>query len=1270
MSKAGTSREGLPAPRLRQNGGFVTQRHPVRALAPRLAVPSTSPQSNRSARPARAGWTGIWWLVGVLLAVVPASAQASPFGLSPAPATRARTNTNVPMVPGVAGLPLMRPPGVVPQPAGTGTTAGETDPSEGEAGEDEEADTELEQPKLLRKRNVPPFWIHKEYDTHTTRAMPFPPLFIDRKPKPDHPEKLLHADLSLTFGWYDKNRDKRRWISPLALFYGSFSEHKTVWGAAPLLMGYKRVGEQFNFGQFPLVWWWGNRHVKNFFVLPVHYQQKAPEGFKGVSGLVVWYGSKDLGDADPLNDRKHRVVFPVFLHLQRGLKRLNISPLYLGGRNDEKGTKWRSVLPLFLWESLESGNRKELWTLAFISRKDKARQKRAWAIPPLLTFSTRARGKGLMAITPLVWRGKNAAKGSTTWVAGPIGSYRDDQQRNNWVAPIWWHFKDTRHDTSTSVFAPLIHVRRSPTETRVDTLLASGLRGKDGTRAAGFYPLLSHVRWGGTGRTHQFLLGGLFWHVKNPRTFDGKGHDKWGVGPLVYNVRRGERRDFGIPPLMVFADREGTKSRQVITPLFWHVRDKDPAVDSRTVVFAPAYYKKSKTDLQFGLPPLFMARGGSQHRWTVIPPLLFGHHTDVANQESLTVHPLFARYKKPGHHTLGAGVLFWDVKRPEERHSVLFPLYYRRHKDGRTTTMTWLGGARREGKKLTWVATMLYGQRDEQHRSFGIVPLFFHDKRLAKGNEGQTDVLFPLFVRDRRPARDLDVYTPLVWRSAVRGDKPRKNLAVVPLYFRQRQPGGVDVDAGLPFFVSRDKSRSTHTVVVGPYFHRLSRKQLHSGIAPLTWWMDSEQKRRLVSLPLIFHQEEKKTGKRTTIAVPFWFDRRLANGRRTWAAFPFVVGRKGQYNFTRLSVVPLGYFDIFRMSKDYRFTGFVPLLFRYKKCGYREGDEDGCDYTLWGSFPLFLAGKDGRGRVTHGALGLYYFDKDPGGKRMYTLLGGGNYRKGERLMWYALTAFRDVSRTHATTGFLPLFFHRKNRDVSKNESTTLLVPPLYIGQHKGDRRWFEAGLVAWHFRRPHKVTTLVLPPVFGIQHAYAERRLTWVAPLFLRDNHWGKDKATTLLPPLLFVQHRNQDKNTAIQLPLVWHFERKGNLTTIGVPLWYDFRRGANRTQFVPVLYTRRVTAERALNVIGPGLAWWGKGRGPKEGDRMWRALLGLFGGGTENGQRYAAFFGAKIPIKGGKSRGSIQPTADQKARREAKKFQREQTGRNERIEQALEASF
>jgi hypothetical protein len=85
-------------------------------------------------------------------------------------------------------------------------------------------------------------------------------------------------------------------------------------------------------------------------------------------------------------------------------------------------------------------------------------------------------------------------------------------------------------------------------------------------------------------------------------------------------------------------------------------------------------------------------------------------------------------------------------------------------------------------------------------------------------------------------------------------------------------------------------------------------------------------------------------------------------------------------------------------------------------------------------------------------------------------------------------------------------------------------------------------------------------------------------------------------------------------------------------------------------LFTRWASQRRDTKVIGPGLGWWSRGRGEREGDRGWRILFGLFGGGVEAGQRYAVVFGARI------RRGAApaaKPKTARQLRRETRRSQR-----------------
>ena len=1155
-------------------------------------------------------------LAGAVPAAAMAQAATSPYAMAPAPP---------PPAPGVPA----------PSTTATGTAA---------AGDEAEAEVEGE-PTLLRKRGVPPFWLKREYDTHTTTAIAFPPLFIHRKPKPDHPEKLLHVNLALTFGWYSRDSGKRRWLNPAGLFFGSFSERKTVWGAVPILAGYRRVGEQYNFGQFPLVWAWGTKFVKNFLFIPFHYQQKAPDGFRGVSALLFWYGHKNTQDANIDNDKRHFVAAPVFWRFQRGVKRFDFAFLYIGGFNKLKGKRWYSFAPFAVWHRAEFGNKKDLWTLGWIRRTDAARRRSDWAVPVALTFRHDDPDRRLFSATPLLWHARNKLKGSRfTLAAGLVGRYDDPNQRNTFAAPLWFRFHDKAAKASTNLIVPLAITRRSPQKTAVWTLLGGGRRGEDGW-AFGVVPAFTFFGGGKDGRRFGTVAGAL-WHAKRPATADRPARSLWLAGPLGFSDRRGGRQHIGILPALTFAGWGEGKHYQVVTPLLWHVRDKEN--NRRTVVAGPLYHHRTTKGFDGGLAPLAFWGSGPRRKYGIVPWLLIADVTRVQHNHRLTVSPLVVRSKSPKHTTWGVLGLAWDVKRQGgEHHTAVVPFVYRRRTQASTLVVTPIGGQLQRGGDVTSVYGPFYLKRTPQRRGWGFLPLIAHDRRSVPGGTARHTVLVPLALHRRTPTDDLDMWTPLVWRSHVRGDRPRRGLAVVPFYFRQRQPGGIDVDGGLGFFYSRNPRRRTHTLIAGPYFHRLSRKAINTGFFPTTWWLDSVEKRRLLSLPAIFHFEDKTRDTHTTVAVPFWFDRKAPGGvRRFWSAFPFVLGGRKFYDHTRFSLAVPGYVDVFRLKRNSRFVGYVPLLFRYDKCGFQEDDDPKCRYRLWGSFPLFLAGRDGKGRRTHGSL-LYYWDRHPDGYKLYTPLFGVNNFPGKRLGVYAGPVGVRYTNTHLRVFAFPLYYRKAHR--LEDQNLTLVAPPLFIGRHRKDRRFFEAGLLVWQFRQQHKVSTAVVPPVFFVSHSYAERRLYWVLPLFIRDNQMGKDKAFFTIPAV-YTQYRDGEDLDLVQFPLVWHIERGQNQGTWGAMVWWDIRVKGRTFQMVPALFTRWATENRDTKVIGPGLAWWQKGRGEYEGEKSWRILFGLFGGGVANGRKYAAVFGRRI------DRGPApppKPKTKRQKRRDAKKAAR-----------------
>lgn len=1117
-----------------------------------------------------------------------------------------------------------------------------------------EATSSTASPKK-RGRGVPPFYLRKESDTHTTTALYLPPIYLHRVAKPGHPEKLLHLDLSLTFGWHSKSKEKNRYINPVGLFFGGFSKQRSAWAMVPLLMGYKRVGESFRFGQFPLVWWWGNREVKNLLVAPVHFQQKRPNGFRGMSLLLAWYGHENLQDNDPSNDKRYTIFAPLYLGLTKGTSKLHLSPVFIAGSDERKGVKHRTAFPFFHRSTLEFGNRKELWTPLYVQRSDRARAKKTWIVPPALSFSRETRSHSTTAWTPLVWRLEDKLRASSTWLIGPMGAWGDPKRRVQWAFPFYLRMQDTAQKASASLMLPLYYARKNDQGAVVHTALGFGSRGLDKSWSFGVHPLLTYAKYDPNKGTRVIAAGGLFWRAHQPASAGTPLTSRWGVGPLVYSNTRGERRDFGIVPL-VFAGRDGTKRYQVITPLVWHIKDTAADVQRDTWITGPAYMHRQGADRQFGLAPLYFGRWGGDRRWHIAPPLLTFHVADQAKQTSRTVSPFFVRAKSPDSSALGVLWLGWDVKRSDGRDSLLFPLYYRRSRGDTSWWATPIGGMKTTPAGRSWVLGTTYRIRNADARGFGIAPLFFRHEQLTGDNVGVTTAVFPFYAKSRHANADVDMFTPFVWRAKFKNEAlPREALAAFPFYMRRRQPGGIDLDAGLLWMYGRNKTRKTHLLIAGPFYHRVSRKGLHTGVVPLTWWKDTEDSRHLVALPLVYHFQNKANGERTTVGLPFWFDRVRPDGSRVWFAFPAAVGTRGRHNYTRVGLGAVGYLDIFRLSRrtripnekedafalnlrgnaegvlpSFRFSGWLPLYFRYDQCGFRKSDDPACRYTVRGSFPFFMYGSNAAGRKTHAAALLYYFDRRPNGARkIFTLLGGYAKDPGKRLTIYGLTFVRDVSNEVSLTTVIPLFWHKQSRRPDALRSTTWVLGPVYTAQRNGDKRWFQTAGLFWQFRTPVKVSTAIIPPIFFRQHVFKERKLSWLLPLYLDDNKIGSSERWTVAFPLLAFDHRKKEARSFVQFPLVWHFKRDAShSTTLGFPLYLDIKRAKKRVTMVPFLYARRSTPTLKRHIIGPFLARWDREKEGALTSLHWRALVGVVGGGRVGSERYMQVFWLKIPLK------------------------------------------
>lgn len=788
------------------------------------------------------------------------------------------------------------------------------------------------------------------------------------------------------------------------------------------------------------------------------------------------------------------------------------------------------------------------------------------------------------------------------------------------LPPLWFKSEDLRTQSRAQLLFPLAYWSRSPDERAIHTPLASLVRGKN-RRLTGVWPLASFSSQRDQD-LDRVLLAGTFWQRK--RAKNKISH--WGLGPLFWKFQRGQQRSWWLPPLLSGLRYGPTSHLQMLTPLLWHsARKVTPQAWQHRVMAGPLYASWGPKSHGLSLAPLWFHHRSQAIDFTVLPLLLSGYRRLARDNSRTFISPFFVQHRTPQVRSTGIAGLFWDIQRKDERHTALFPLFYRYRTPHRTGLFTPIGATWAKGDTQRSLWGPLFGKRTPKGYTWGLFPLWARHR----SDRSSVDLLAPLWLRARTPNRDLDMFTPLIWRTKVRGPKARSGLAIAPFYFRKREPGGFDVDAGPGFYWSRDQRRRTHTLIAGPFFHRLSRKGLHTGIFPLTWWKDSVDRHHFVALPLIFHTENKRARTHTTVGFPLWFDRQRAPNRRTWLAFPFVLGREFPSYFTRVGIGAPGIIDTFSLKKNRRLTGWLPFFFRYQKCGFQKRDPEGCRYTAYGSFPLFFYGKTKNGdRLAHSALALYYYERNKARRKFFTPLAGIDREPGKRMTWYAGPIYRSVTNDKIRHGIVPFYMHGRDRLVDRQ--TTLILPPLFISQHKEDRRWFEAGLLAWHFRSQHQVVTLVAPPIFGHQHTYAERKRSWLLPIYWDDHQMGKGSRSSAIFPLLWFRNRNTKGSTAIQFPFWWDFKRGEDRRTrlFLPPLWIDVQRSKHhRTRMIPGLWYHRARRRKDTTVLGPGLAWWTHHEDPNPNDQIpanrdWRVLFGIFGGGRKEGRPYFSLVG------------------------------------------------
>jgi hypothetical protein len=1056
-------------------------------------------------------------------------------------------------------------------------------------------------------------------DGRAGTALDVSPAFVSSR----GPDRAFTFALPLNFYW---RRARRSHLLALPLLYRAGRPDGGSTTVSPL--GYAHSVGDSRAGSVLWLYWYGRSQARSYDLLlplflwsrhqkggtlgsPLGYFSRNGENRRGAVAWFYWFGRKSDGSA-------YDVLFPVlwsfrsagssttvvgpFLHLRRPSHALTtVFPLYWAGRNPDRGTAWRLLVPVYFSRTGEAG-RSFFWITPLGGyRRDDERETRTLTLllPPLV--HRRDPRRDLDVLLGLFWRHRDKIDEATTHLVGLFYRRQDSAGSTTTLFPLFWHFRNAENGASAHSLLPLYFRRTSPDQ----TLTAGGLfpvwayyrRYSEGGFSAGLLPLAYFGRR--PDRAHGVLFP-LFWHFRNER-----GSATVAV-PFFFRFADRRRVSMGVPPLLYFFGRDGEDRYHIQFPLLW--RFTQGASGLRTTVVPPLYLHRGPTGYSVGLFPLFSVANWSDRGHFVLPPL-FWHFRNLRDDRTSTV-VLNYLHRRHGGEVTDALFPLLHYRRgappggQPETSFTLFPLvHYRRTPSSRIFVSPLAVAARTPHTRAGFVLPYFWYQGRNVAAS-GVPPLFIDITRLPAGE--RTRIYGP-WVSVDSPRSHARVLFPVFGRYS---DERERGTWVFPTYFRRRihtGPGaGYSLDTFLPlFWFSRSPQHSM--AVVGPWYRRKRPEGFATGLPPLYLYAHNQDRRFLVT-PLGFRRENFKEGTSRLLAA-FLFYRSTGPEGHTTVLFPILwAGRtKGR---SHTMVLPLVW--LFRDRDNDKSTNLVGPFYWANQGRQRTR----------GLMPLVWYSRDDEKRTaSHAFLPIFYERHGPAERTVLTLPFGFR-RQPDRRWWYALNVFRRDSVSSSFTMVLPVWFSHYNK--TTDTSTRLIPPLLHFSRSRPDRGLQGWLLLFWRQRSIASTTTLGLPFFYDV-HRFHQSRLTLLVPLFFR--YWSAETQTAYnLAPLFYRRSSPQD-STTVAFPLLWDFKSRDRRTTIFVPFFAGIRRPTFVARFVfPNIYHRSglgVEAGTSRLFIFP--LWESAIKRP--GDYMWEVLLGLFGWERIGRNRYlkVLFFPLKL---------------------------------------------
>jgi len=696
----------------------------------------------------------------------------------------------------------------------------------------------------------------------------------------------------------------------------------------------------------PLFWHFKNKDSYSNTLFPLWWQRKSGDGDNLKYTNVIfpfWWSYKN-------KQKDYRVLFPVLWTIKdERYKSVTFAPFFSKGTSSDKSAGHLVITPLF-WHFKDQCNYKNL-LLPVWYQFQKCKGSDTLYSNTVFPFywSRKYQGKENTVLFPLVWKFKD--KEYTSYTVPPLFSYgkspdktqkhltitpffwhlRKGENYQNILFPVWWQKKNIHAGTENyhNVFFPFFwHTKGPAYENKILFPFVWDFKNKKYSSYT-FFPVFSKGSTADGSTTHKVITP-LFWNVKN-----GDRHSVV-LFPVLWNFKDEKYSSQTIFPFFsVGKSTDNTASHAVITPLFWHIREKENYKN----VFFPLWWKQRKCKANDTIDfhtifPLYWSYKDNQYNNKILFPLVW--KLKDYDYSSFTVPPLFSygRSLTGNDHHLMISLLFWQRKKHDDFHRVLFPLWWQFSR--------WKGSPAEESRHvifpLYWAKKdrdrdtkvlfpLVWGIKNEEYKSFTVFP--FYSKGISTNGKQSHLVVSPLFwhVKDGETRRN--ILFPLWWQKKKgEGENQECRNVVFPFYWSKKNLRH-DNKVLFPFVWSMNNYRYKSFTFAPLFSYGRSNDNLksHLMITPLFWKTKSGDHQRTLLLP--FFMAYSDTMQRSNMNFMFFLFRRLHDKTKTSTSilWPIVEYRK----------------DI-----DYRYFRFAPIVWYEKTAASR----------YFSIQPLFYASSD------------------------------------------------------------------------------------------------------------------------------------------------------------------------------------------------------------------------------------------------------------------------------------------------------------------------